>query len=163
MSGGLDSMKKLHLRGLFFGVAVAALASLSSGAAWAEEAAPMHLELNKLESLPQNGGCRVYFVINNQAPETLSQFRLDMILFGNDGVILKRVALDLGPLPAKRTAVRLFDLQGTKCEDIGRMLVNDVLACQKAAQGGAQPTEIAHDACLDRLSLSSRAKAELSK
>ena len=105
--------------------------------------APIPIELNKLELLPAAAnapaGCRVYFVINNNEPETLSQLRLDLILFGTDGVIARRVALDLGPLPAKKTGVRLFDLTGQACEGIGRVLVNDVLACQSARRPRAVP------------------------
>ena len=128
--------------------------------------APIPVELNKLEPLPAAGGapagCRIYIVVGNPDPDPIAQLRLDLILFGSDGVIARRVALDLGPLPPRKTAVRLFDLQGQPCDGIGRVLVNDVLGCQPGGHGDKEIPE-AHPACLDRLQLSSRARAELTK
>jgi len=148
-------------------MAAAALIVASSTARAAEPTpatTPIPIELNKLEPLPAAAntpaGCRVYFVINNNDPETLAQLRLDLILFGTDGVIARRVALDLGPLPAKKTGVRLFDLTGQACEGIGRVLVNDVLACQStAASGSAAPAAGGSAACLERLAPTSRIAA----
>ena len=60
--------------------------------------------------------------------------------------------------------MRLFDLPGLSCDDIGRVLVNDVLACQPGQHEDAPPpADQARQACLDRLQLSSRARAELTK
>jgi len=122
---------------------------------------PIRVELNKLEPL-SGTGCRVYIVTVNPDPEPIEQLRLDLILFDTDGVIARRVALDLGPLAAHKTAVRLFDLQNLRCDGIGRALVNDVLACQSGQQKGV-PSDQQRQACLGRLQLSSRAKTELVK
>jgi hypothetical protein len=140
--------------------------------AWADAPAPIPVELNKLEPLPAPAatadgstaaaGCRAYIVVTNPDPEPIEQLRLDLILFGKDGVILRRIALDLGPLTPHKTAVRLFDLQGQPCDGIGRMLVNDVLACQ-TGQPGSTAAHQERQACLDRLQVSSRASAELAK
>lgn len=128
---------------------------------------PLALELNKLEPVQGGAACRVYFVLSNGDDEPVAQLRLDLILFGADGVIARRLAFDLGPLPPKRTAVRLFDVDGLRCEDIGRVLVNGVLACRSGAQGDGpadqQQGDQQHEACLDRLAVSSRAKAPLTK
>jgi hypothetical protein len=110
-------------------------------------AAPLRLELNRLE--PREPGCRVWFVVNNPAAEPLDPLRLDLVLFGRDGVILRRLAVDVGPLPAGRTVVRIFDVTGQPCEGIGQLLLNDLLAC-----GGTEPAQRA--ACTDRLALASR-------
>ena len=136
--------------------------------------APIPVELNKLEPLPvpaaapgvaaaPGPGCRAYIVATNPAPEPVTQLRLDLVLFGTDGVIARRIALDLAPLAPRKTTVRLFDLAGLSCDDIGRVLVNDVLACQSGQHEGAPPADQARQACLDRLQLSSRARAELIK
>lgn len=141
--------------------------------AWADAAAPIPVELNKLEPLPApaaapgNGAapsasCRAYIVVTNPDPTPITQLRLDLMLFGKDGVILRRIALDLGPLAPHKTAVRLFDLQGQPCAQIGRVLVNDVLACQTGQHDNA-PAEEQRQACLDRLQVSSRASADLVK
>jgi len=154
-------------------LALLAAVGLGTSPAWADAAAPIPLELNKLEPLPAPAaapagggaaaaGCRAYLVVTNPDAAPIEQLRLDVILFGTDGVILRRLALDLSPLAPHKTAVRLFDLQGQPCDGIGRLLVNDVLACQTGQQGSASPDQ-QRQACLDRLQVSSRAKAELTK
>lgn len=133
--------------------------------------APIPVELNKLEPLSAQpdgagGGCRAYMVITNPDSAPIAQLRLDLILFGTDGVILRRLALDLAPLGPRKTLVRPFDVQGQPCDGIGRMLINDVLACQvgpQAAGNTAGGTPEERQACLDRLQPTSRAKAELAK
>jgi hypothetical protein len=132
--------------------------SVISSAA-AELAIP--IELNKLEPLATTPpGCRIYFVVSNPDPMPIPVLRLDLVLFGTDGVIARRVALDLGPLPAKKEAVRLFDLSGLSCKSIGQILVNDVLACQFTGKPAAEQQR---QACLDRLAVSSRATVSLTK
>ncbi len=133
------------------------LAALA-GPAWA--AAPIPLELNKLEAIPgAAAGCRAYIVAQNPDPEPFEQLRLDLVLFGTDGVIERRIALDLGPLGQEKTVVRLFDLQGLPCDGIARILVNDVLACR----GGKNPADRDRDECLDRLAVTSRANVPFVK
>jgi hypothetical protein len=113
------------------------------------EPTPLRLELNRLEAR-EDGACRVWLVAGNPASEAIDPLRIDLVLFGRDAVVLRRIAVDIGPLPASRTAVRIFDLAGQACEGIGHFLLNDVLAC-----GGTEPARRA--ACTDRLTLSSRA------
>lgn len=74
------------------------------------------------------------------------------MLFGRDGVVARRLAVDVGPLPAGRTVVRLFDLAGQPCGGVGQVLLNDVLACG----GGADAAAAARAACADRAALASR-------
>jgi hypothetical protein len=119
--------------------------------------APIPLELNKLEPLTTGGpGCRAYFVVSNPDTTPIEQLRIDLILFGTDGVIARRLAFDLGPLGPKKMSVRLFDVAGLPCEGIGRMLVNDVLLCK-----AVEDTD--HQACLDRLAVTSRTAVPLQK
>ena len=157
----------------WFGPALTMAALLAGSTAFslpARAADTLPVELNKLEPIPQAAGgtasgvpasgCRAYIVARNPDAQPLEQLRLDLVLFGTDGVIARRLAVDLGPLGAEKTAVRLFDLPGLGCADIGRVLVNDVLACRT---GGATPADQDKAACLDRLTLTSRAAAPLAK
>ena len=139
--------------------ALAQSASQSAGPA----AEPLPLELNKLEPI-QGGGCRVYLVASNPDAREIDPLRIDLVVFGTDEVISRRLAIDLGPLPPHKTAVRLFDLAGQSCEGIGHMLVNDVLACGPA-RDAATPVDsvVPRAACLDRLAPSSRTRAKLTK
>ncbi len=104
------------------------------------------LELNRLESRPE--GCRVWMLLRNPSDEALDPLRLDLLVFGKEGVIARRLALDVGPLPQQKTMARIFDLAGQSCDGIGALLLNDLLACGAAPEGRA--------ACLPRLALSSR-------
>ncbi len=127
---------------------------------------PLSLELNKLAPLEGGTGCRAYFVIANPGTDTISELQLDLVLFGTDGIITGRVAVEVGPLPADKTVVRLFDLTGTKCDSIGHVLLNDVLSCRvesapPAAPPAAGDTERA--ACLDRIKVSSLTSVPLTK
>lgn len=128
-----------------------ALAMAGPGSA-ARAASPLQLELNKVE--PVDGGCRLYLVLRNEG-ETFDSLKLDLVGFGTDGVIRQRVAVELGPVPAARTTVRLFDLAGADCPGLGSLLVNDVLTCSDSAGAVAD--------CVDRLAVSSRATATLTK
>lgn len=110
-------------------------------------------ELNKLE--PSEKGCRAYIVVSNTSSTAYDAFKLDLVMFKTDGIIGRRFALNLAPMrPAKR-AVKLFDLDDTKCEDIGSFLVNDVMECRAGDQ--------ADQDCLARLKVSSLTKVDISK
>jgi hypothetical protein len=117
-------------------------------AARAQDAAPkIGLELNRLEAR-DGGTCRVWLLLKNPAETAVDPLRLDLLVFGKDGVITRRLALDLGPLPQGKTLARIFDLEGQPCDGVGSLLMNDLLACGASAE--------ARNACLPRLSLSSR-------
>jgi hypothetical protein len=88
----------------------------------------LRIELNKLE--PQEGACRAYLVFNNHTSHSFSGLTLDLFLFDKKGIIAKRLAVDAAPLPADKTSVKLFDIEGLACNSVGRILVNDVLDCQ---------------------------------
>jgi len=132
---------------------------------------PIPVELNKLEPLPVTGGspggaqspspgCRIYFVVTNPDPGPISQLDLDLVLFSTDGIVSRRVTVNLGPLTGHKTSVRAFDIEGQRCDGISSVLVNDVLTC---SAGPGTDLNQQRQACLDRLRLSSRAKAELTK
>jgi len=127
------------------------LAWLMSGHASPQPAPELRLELNRLEPR-ENTACRVWFVLNSRGTEALDPVRLDLVIFGHDGVVARRIAVDVGPLPAGRTQARIFDVAGLACDAIGQVLLNDVLAC-----GSAEPAP--RNACMDRLRLASRVEA----
>jgi hypothetical protein len=99
-------------------------------AAKAEDAGrgPIRLELNRLE--PQGDNCRAYLLIENGSAQAFRSLKLDLFAFDADGVIAKRVAVEAGPLAARKTSVKLFDFAGLSCERFSRVLLNDVLTCE---------------------------------
>ena len=109
------------------------------------------LELNKLETA--GPGCRAYFVVENRTPETVKELRLDTFIFDASGQITRRIGLTFPDIRAERTKVVPFDLNGAACTEIGRVLVNDVLACT-----GGTGAAIAN--CGDLLKVTTRAGAK---
>jgi hypothetical protein len=108
-------------------------------------AEPIGLELNGLEN--SEGRCRVSFVIENKDHASLESLRLELAVFGRDGIAKRPVMIEMGPLRGAKTMVKAFIIDGG-CAEVGAILLNDVAACT--------PGEA--NACLDRLALSSRVK-----
>lgn len=139
-------------RGLNLGIVAFACLSLGTAAALAEPKA-LSVELNKLE--PQGSGCRAYVVVQNDDDTSYTAFKLDLVLFQQDGIIGRRFAMDLAPLKAKKRTVKLFDLDNIPCDKIGSFLINDVVECT----GETGPVEN----CLAGVSVKSLASAQLQK
>jgi len=137
-----------------------ALASLAASPSFAQAPADaagkrngppvITLELNKLE--PATGGCRAYFVVENRTAEGVRELRLDTFIFDAGGQITRRIGLTFPDIRSDRTKVVPFDLNGAACPEIGRVLVNDVLACT-----GGSGSPIGN--CGDLLKVSTRAGA----
>jgi hypothetical protein len=135
------------------GMIAAALLVFALPCANAAEPAPLTLELNKLE--PNGAGCRIYMLIENRSEIAYQSFKLDLVLFQPNGIIGKRVALELAPAPADKRSLKVFDVEKNACESIGSVLINEVMACSTAA-GPAEN-------CLARLTLKSLASVQLMK
>ena len=106
-----------------------------SGSALAQDrpsvANPLRIELNKIEAAGDN--CRTYFLISNQKSENWRSLKLDLFALDTDGVAAKRLAVEVGPVPGRKTLIKLFDFPGLNCSRLGRVLLNDVLTCEGAA------------------------------
>ena len=111
------------------------------------------LELNKIEK--SDKGCRAYVVVTNPTPTSYDAFKLDLVMFQTDGIVGRRFALDLSPVRPDKRSVKLFDLDGAQCEEIGSFLVNDVMECRTSAGPATD--------CLSRLKVKSLTKVEISK
>ena len=138
----------------------AAAALLLPSLARAQEAPSLTLELNKLEPVQATAGaasgCRAYLVASDpEGGPKVDALRLDLVLFGTDGVIARRIALDVGPVQPGRMQVRPFELRDLACDGIGQILVNDALICKI---GGVDQTD-----CLDKLRTASRVPTKLVK
>ena len=69
------------------------------------------IELNRIED--QGANCRAYLVITNPGEIAFSGFKLDLVIFSGSGTITRRLALDLAPLRAAKTSVKVFDITDT--------------------------------------------------
>jgi hypothetical protein len=122
----------------------------SAGSAAAQT---LDIELNRLEDLA--GQCAASLLLTNRMTETLEQVRFDLYIFGQDGVIARRLLLDTGPMRVDKTTVATFALLDRPCSTIGRLLVSDVPVCN-TANGGAID-------CVAALNLTSRTAIPLAK
>ena len=83
----------------------------------------------------------------SKTSKAIDSLKLDLAMFNPEGVIQRRMIIEMGPVRGKRTNVRTFSSEG-ECSQLGAILVNDVSACTPG-----EPT-----ACMDGLALSSRVK-----
>lgn len=130
----------------FAAVAGALGLAAATVAAPAAAQSPVAIELNKVEQL--EAACRAYLLFENGQDSGFEEFRLDLVLFDAEGVIARRIAVEAAPLRASRSVVKLFDLADLRCEDIDRVLLNDIAPCSDGS-GALQD-------CVDRVTLRSR-------
>ncbi|TGQ69383.1 hypothetical protein EN829_015785 [Mesorhizobium sp. M00.F.Ca.ET.186.01.1.1] len=96
--------------------------------AQAESATPaLSLELNGAQ--PSDKGCRLTFVVANNLGADLSKAAFEIALFNDAGVVDRLTVLDFKDLPAGKTKVTRFDLAGTDCSKLGRVLINSATEC----------------------------------
>ena len=123
------------------------------GVAGCEPGDVIRIELNRLE--PAGDACRPNLVLVNGTDLTLSEFRLDMVMFDVDGIVADRLAVDASPLLPGNTNLIVFEVPSMLCDGIGRVLINAVIAC---AGGPEVP-----GACLAMIEPSSRTDVALFK
>ncbi|MEM8790181.1 MAG: hypothetical protein AAGE80_01085 [Pseudomonadota bacterium] len=111
----------------------------------------VRVELNKLEAAGE--ACQAYIVIENSTAQSFDKLALDLVMFDPDGVISRRLAVEMGPLRSGRTSVKVFGMDGTTCDGLSRILVNDILSCE--SDGTARKD------CMDLIETASRSSVEL--
>jgi hypothetical protein len=103
----------------------------------------LRLELNAAESV--QGKCRASFLIENKSDKQVESFKLDLVIFGPENTMQRRMIIEVGPVRRAKTILRTYEIE-RDCAQIGAILVNDIAACSPGEPG----------ACLDQLVLSSR-------
>jgi hypothetical protein len=86
------------------------------------------IELNALTA--SDAGCRVTFLATNKLGTELTRAGLEIALFGAEGGIDRLVSLEFKAMPEGKARVLQFDIAGLTCENISRVLINDVTACE---------------------------------
>ncbi|MER8432716.1 hypothetical protein [Mesorhizobium caraganae] len=110
--------------------------SLGSAPAWAQSAPTPQLSLELNAAQPSDKGCRLTFVVNNALGADLSKAAFEIALFNEAGVVDRLSVLDFKDLPAGKTKVTRFDLAGTNCTKLSRVLINSATEC---AGTGVEP------------------------
>lgn len=129
-----------------FALALVALAATPSLAQDSVPNGALVLELNALT--PSETGCRISFLATNTLGTDLTRSAYEIALFGSGGGIERLVSLEFKAMPEGKTRVVQFDIGELNCDGLGRVLLNDIVACEG---DGLDPT-----ICLGRLTTSSR-------
>lgn len=107
----------------------------------------LEMELNKIEE--EQGRCMAYLLFRNDSQMDITEFEAEMLIFDTDFVIQRRIAVNAAPIFASKTSVKLFELAGVACKDVGQILLNDFYSC---TAGGVRLPR-----CLQMVTVSSRA------
>lgn len=135
------------------GCLVPASAFAQEASADAAEEAAFALELNSATDTSA-GSCRLTYVASNQSDTALDRTAYEVAIFDAEGVVTRLLVLEFGALIEGKTKILQFDLAGTECASISRIVINDVAGCVEA-EGGADS-----DLCLNGLTASSRTDIE---
>jgi len=138
-------------------VGLGLLVAAFSATSHAQEAAPtppggVTVELNRLE--PRGDACRTYVLIRNESDTAYRSLKMDLFVLDAGGVVAQRLAVEAAPLAARKTTIKLFDVPGVGCDRFGRVLLNDVIACD--ADGP-------RDDCLARISTATKSSVPFEK
>ncbi len=118
------------LAGTAFGLAAATILHQPAvaQAAQNQQDPKIHLEINTLT--PSATGCLATFMVRNGYEGEFAKIAYEIVLFDGAGLVKQLMVLDFSPLPTGKTRVRQFDLPDASCQDISRVLINDVAGCE---------------------------------
>ncbi len=116
---------------VLFSLLALALLALPTGSV-AQQERQLTNELNKVQQ--SQDGCRLSFVAVNKMGTNLETTAMEVVFFDANDVVSEMLLLDFGRLPSDKTKVVEFVLQQQKCEQISRVLVNDVVECSSAEE-----------------------------
>lgn len=116
------------------------------GVAWAAESG-ISIELNRAED--KDKACRLSMVFTNRLKVPVTGFAIEAVTFDKTGSVGRFLVFKSRPLVPGKIRVQQYDLPGTSCGSLGKILLNDVKACK--GEGLDAQT------CLAHTSLSSRA------
>ncbi len=144
------------------GIRLALAAAASAAAAFgglpaAAQDGKLLVELNKLETF--EAGCRSFFLFRNRSGVPFTSFEMSLAILDGAGVIDRLLTIQAAPLPRERTTLKLFEIPGVACEDVGAMILHDIASC---TGGEADPSGDRPD-CFALIDLTSLAPAPLVK
>ena len=135
---------------LFFSLLAIAVLAVPTGPGAQEKL--LTIELNKVQQ--SQDGCRLSFIAVNRMGANLETTAMEVVFFDANDVVSEMLLLDFGRLPTDKTKVVEFVLQQQQCEQISRVLVNDVVECSSAEE-----QNMTQD-CFNALRTSNRAEIE---
>ena len=129
-------------------------AVLLAGHPAAAQTARLTIEINKFEEI-EGGGCRAFFLFQNDTPTSFEGFEMSLAIFNKAGVIDRLLSIDAAPLPVARTTLKLFEIPQIACTDIGQILLHDMPICK--------PQNAENTDCYPLIDLASKTSAALVK
>ncbi|MBP0484984.1 hypothetical protein J5474_21125 [Sagittula sp. M10.9X] len=120
-----------------------------AGAQEAEAPGRFGIELNNA-SETEGGNCRLTYVAENHSGHALDQTEYQVAVFDAEGIVSRLLVLKFGKLIDGKTRILQFELPGTPCSGISRIVINDNSACIDAETG--KETDI----CMSALDATSR-------
>jgi hypothetical protein len=110
-------------------LAVAGVVAVFGAASSAEaENGRLSIELNQLENVDR--GCRGAVIFNNETDATFADLAVEVAVFDQDDIVKNLWLLPARNMSPGTVRVRQFLFQEESCEDIGRILLNDVVNCE---------------------------------
>ena len=113
--------------------------------------ASLSLDLNAVEQIGES--CRLVFVATNSTGKSISEMKLETVLFDPKGTVSRFALFDFKALPEGKTRVRQFDLPDTQCPAVARILINGAATCKGESLTGTE--------CIDQLTVKSSTKTEI--
>lgn len=107
------------------------------------------IELNAAAET-DGGNCRLTYVAENHSGAALDQTEYQVAVFDAEGIVSRLLVLKFGKLVDGKTRILQFELPGTPCSAISRIVVNDNSACIDASTGKTS------DICMSELQATSR-------
>jgi len=123
---------------------------LATAAAVSAQSGNFVLELNNASEADDS--CRLTYVATNNTGVALTKTSYEVAIFDSEGRVANLLVLEFGQLPIAKTKVVQFDLKGSPCSGISRIVVNNLAECESA--------DGTHDFCLTSLITSSRTDIE---
>jgi len=112
----------------------------------------LKIELNAMEQ--QQNACRLSFVATNGMHQKLAKLVFELVMFEPAGKVLRLLSASFGSMPKSKMRLRQYDVPNLNCDDIGRILLNEVTVCKGEKKGDKLTPEL----CTSAASTSSRVK-----
>ena len=100
----------------------------------------LSIELNTTN--PLKDACQLMMVIDNRSSIRFNKFTLELVLFDKTGVITSRVLAAIGRLRPIKSHFVSFPIEDVICDDLGRVLLNEVTECEYEAEAKFDCTEV---------------------
>lgn len=106
----------------------------------------LQVELNNAQ--PNASACRLSFVFTNLMGQKIEELSLETVLFDPKGSVIRFLVLKSRPLISGKVRVQQYEIKDIRCDQLGKVLLNDMKVCKGA---GLSPA-----LCLENAKISSR-------